>query len=203
MPMIPADMGPLRFAGGHFIPNGPINLKHLSRRWYREGVEGARENPRRSALGQYAARIIVGLKVKNTLRWTIEHVMALVLRELSAQSPSVAASFVAQHEFYTYADGNIVHEPGVQVVIVDEAQRTRRQFDAAMLALCETLCTEMRQESAILDTQSRGRSVSLSLVVPRPNERASIRLPPALPEKPLPSLTPIKRPRSTARRPRP
>ncbi|MEZ4394273.1 MAG: hypothetical protein R3A48_24635 [Polyangiales bacterium] len=200
MPLIPADMGPLRFAGGRFIPHGPIDLTHLSRRWHGAGEAGARENPRSNNLGQYAARIVVGLKVKDDLRWTLEHVMALVLRMLSTRSPSVAASFVSQHGFYTYADGNVVNEPSVQVVIIDEERRTRRQFDDAMLALTETLCTEMRQESAILEIQHRGRSVDLALVVPRSDARPTIKLPRVLPTKPLPTLTTRKRTRSTTNR---
>lgn len=198
MPLIPADIGPLRFAGGRFIPHGPIDLTHLSSRWYRSGTE-PRDNPRSQKLGQYSARIIVGLKVRAVLRWTREHVMAIVLQTLSDRGRPVAASFVSQHGFYTYGDGEIVNEPSVQIVIIDEEGRTRRQFDDAMLALSETLCTEMRQESVILDLQHRGRSVDLSFVVPSPGVRPSIKLPPVLPDPPLPKLTNLAKGRSTTR----
>lgn len=165
MPKITADMGRLSVDGARFDPLGPINLTHLGRRWYGSD-EGARAAPDTSRRGQYSARIIVKLRGSDALCRTREDLLAIVRRALSAHELPVADSWVSQEGRFRDLEGAAEDEPGVQVVILDENGRTRRAFDRAMLALAETVCAEMRQESVVLDVQHRGRSVDLSIVTP-------------------------------------
>jgi hypothetical protein len=103
------------------------------------------------------ARLFVGFNVGEKPKYTMDDIVALVMRK---RVPIPDASFVSQRGIYTsQITGQVVQEEGAQVIIILGATVTRAvvaAFEDEMVALAETICHDMQQEMVIVELQRNG-----------------------------------------------
>jgi hypothetical protein len=152
MPTVPADTRAHSWRSprgrrSSFRPNG--KLHHV----------GPRLNPAAwSTRETWAARFFIGFNVGQETRWSLEHVVELVKRVRAAQGRSPDASFIAQVGTYTHSGGDVVTEPGAQVILINTDGLEPEAFESEMVAMAEQIAKTFEQESVILEIQKNGVS---------------------------------------------
>jgi hypothetical protein len=149
----------------HFKPSGPLHVVHVrgtTRRSAREASASKRLGFNSklepwSAEG-LAGRLFVGLKVGNTLKWTLEDVMKATYEYLTQKaSLSGNSTFLAQKGWY-----NGTPEDSVQIVIFDESEKPLLDVWTKMiLTLGAFLRERFEQESVVVEIQKGGVTQSL------------------------------------------
>lgn len=152
MPAIPADTRAhsWRATDGRrtsFRPNG------------KQHYVGPHLNPATwSTRETWAARFFIGFNVGQETRWGIDHVVELVKRVRALQGRSPDASFIAQVGTYTHSGGEVVTEPGAQVILINTDGLEPDAFEAEMVQMAEQIAKTFEQESVILEIQKNGVS---------------------------------------------
>ena len=152
---------------GRFKPTGPLHVVHV-RSDRGRAREDNKELPYNSTLESWgveglAARLFVGLKVGDTLKWTTEDVMKATHGYLTEHAGlSGNSTFIAQKGWY-----NGISEDSVQVVVFDEDGVTIDRWTDTVLALGAFLREHFEQESVIVEIQRGGVAQSLQAVKER------------------------------------
>lgn len=113
-------------------------------------------------LGARFARIIVGFKVGNRVRWKMDDLIRLWKAGATEFGRTVRdATFVAQKGIWTsFASGRRreVVEPGGSITIlnVGAGEQPSEQFDDFAIRIGEWLCRTMKQESVIVEIGTAG-----------------------------------------------
>lgn len=149
MTRIYANTQPLHTRWGHFRPQGETVIigskSHLL------------ENP---VLEEYdetlAARLIVGLNRLGQPPATVDQLVAVVRRVRTEQVGDPSSSFLLQRGIYQHRSGEIVEEPGAQVIIIDTTGATQKAFGEQMVVLAESIASDLSQESVIVEIQKNG-----------------------------------------------
>lgn len=155
---IRANCGTFRCAKGSYHPTGKL----------REHGSAHRQNPA-SILSKktIAARVFVGLSVKNKPKWSANDVIKIVSAERKRQVGDPSASFLSQIGVYQHHDsGEIVREKSVQIVLIDTHGTSLPEFTKQVTELGELLAKKLKQESVIVDVQVNGVSRSVWWVTP-------------------------------------
>jgi hypothetical protein len=143
MTTYPASLGVVQLPDRTFRPVGPI---------YEHGPTLlSAKTSRRDGDELLSARFFVGMNVNRKPRWTMEDVIAIVTRLQPA-----GASFVAQRGVWISKKRGREEEDSAQVLIMNTAGKSRRQFVREMRAVAEALVDKLKQEAVYLDIQDRG-----------------------------------------------
>lgn len=113
-----------------------------------------------------AARIFIGFKVGNRVRWKLDDVVKIVKRVRANQVGNPSSTFLLQRGIYAHSPDaggarEVVDEPGAQVIIINtpDLNTSARDFQEQMTELSEELATRLKQESVILEIQRGGLTV--------------------------------------------
>ena len=145
---IPADTRPCIWTsrnGTHaFFPHG-------RKRWH--GFQ-----PNRTvweSADTYSARMFVGFNVGRETVYSMEDLVDLVRRVREQQTGDPSSSFVYQRGVYKHGSGEVVEEPGAQVIIINMGA-SPEGFQREMVELAERICEAMQQEEVVLEIQRNG-----------------------------------------------
>jgi hypothetical protein len=103
----------------------------------------------------YSARLFVGFNVGTETVYEMKDLVALVRQVREKQVGDPSSSFVYQHGIYKHYSGDVVEEPGAQVVIINMGA-TPERFVEQMVELAEQICAEMSQEEVVVEIQRNG-----------------------------------------------
>ncbi|HTQ43779.1 MAG TPA: hypothetical protein VMI75_13550, partial [Polyangiaceae bacterium] len=119
---------------------------------------GTKRNPiERIGGGGLTARIFLGLNVGDKPTYTIEEVVRDTVKIRKEQGTLPDASFLAQRGVYTQsADGKVIQENSVQIIIIDVEGKTKGDFTNEVNSLGAALREHFKQESVIVEIQERG-----------------------------------------------
>lgn len=122
---------------------------------------GSHVNPRDwQSTETLAARIIVGFNVGSVPTWSMDHLIPIVERERAEQVGDPSSTFIAQRGIYQHRDGKqIVTEDGAQVIIIDTRSTDAQEFEDQMVHLGEVICSELKQETVVVEIQRNGVTV--------------------------------------------
>lgn len=119
---------------------------------------GPRNNPiERLGGGGLSARIFLGLSVGDKPTYSIDDVVKGFVEIRKSQGASPDASILLQRGVYTQsADGKVVTENSVQILILDFEGRSKRAFTEEVNSIGVRLRERFKQESVIVEIQERG-----------------------------------------------
>lgn len=103
----------------------------------------------------YSARLFVGFNVGPETVYGMNDLVKIVRKVREKQVGDPSSSFVYQHGIYRHEEGDIVEEPGAQVIIIN-MDATPKNFKAQMVSLAETIAREMSQEEVVVEVQRNG-----------------------------------------------
>jgi hypothetical protein len=160
MPIVHANLGETT----HRLKSGKVKRFRPVGRTYIIDSDGSlrpqspKENPvERLGGGGLAARLFVGLSVRDTPTYSIDDVVRATVEVRKQQGASPDASFLVQRGVYTHGDsGQVVTENSVQIIILDFEGRSRAAFTEDVVGLAERLRQKLQQESVIVEIQERG-----------------------------------------------
>lgn len=145
-------------SAGYFQPHGDFE-RHGS----------LQENPRTWS-GQkavWSARVIVGFKRRGKKPATLNMLVRIVKRVRTQQIGDPSSSFLTQRGLYRHNDtGEIVDEPGAQVVLIDTHNTPPKVFEQQAEQLAEIIARELDQAEVIVEIQKNGVSQSVFGVGP-------------------------------------
>ena len=105
----------------------------------------------------FAARLFVGFKVGDDVKWTMDELVSMVRQVRGEQEADPGSSFVAQRGVYKDQDtGKVIDEPGAQVIILELSNMSAEKFEEQMIQLGEHLRYEMKQKEVIVELQHGG-----------------------------------------------
>lgn len=120
-----------------------------------------------SSDGTYAGLVLVGLESPSGRSYNIEDVVEIVKRVRVAQTGDPSASLISQRGLYKHkADGKIVEEDSVRIILLHLTDETRAEFKENIVKLAETLARELQQEEVIVELQNRGVTENVLGVTP-------------------------------------
>jgi hypothetical protein len=103
----------------------------------------------------YSARLFVGFNIGTDTVFEMKDLVALVREVREAQVDDPSSSFVYQHGIYKHHSGEVVEEPGAQVIIINMGA-SPKVFARQMVELAERICDEMSQEEVVVEIQHNG-----------------------------------------------
>jgi len=103
----------------------------------------------------YSARLFVGFNVGQKTVYEMQDLVRLVRQVREEQVGDPSSSFVYQHGIYKHHSGDIVEEPGAQVIIINMGESPEK-FIAQMTELAERICFSMNQEEVVVEIQRNG-----------------------------------------------
>jgi hypothetical protein len=103
----------------------------------------------------YSARLFVGFNVGTETVYEMSDLVSVVRRIREQQVDDPSSSFVYQHGIYKHHAGDIVEEPGAQVIIINMGA-SPEEFAAQMVELAEAIAEEMSQEEVVVEIQRNG-----------------------------------------------
>ena len=138
-------------------------------------VQGPADRAKASAAGEdvqsygqggYSARVLIGLNVGDTPKYTIQQIVNAT-KEIRQKQYTVKhgkkeherpdSSFLAQKGLYTDSQsGKVIDEDSVQIVIIDLSGASKEIFTKQMTDLGEKLRKRFEQQSVIVEIQHRG-----------------------------------------------
>lgn len=132
-----------------FVPTGGMRFRGRGARAYLENPKLWAGPP------SQAARIFVGLNVGEDPVWSINDVVEVVMAE---RAPEQGATFVAQRGVFKHADGRLVDEGSVQVILFNlDDSVLGDEFEEQMVHLGTRLAQVLDQEYVIVEMQSAGK----------------------------------------------
>ena len=116
------------------------------------------KNPVRWEAGAdiWGARLFVGFNVGRETVYTMEDLIPIVRSVREEQTGDPSSSFLSQHGIYRHKEGDIVEEPGAQVIIINLTGTTPQQFENQMVALAEEIAEQLHQEEVVVEIQRSG-----------------------------------------------
>lgn len=139
-------------SAGYFNPQGALE---------RHGVQ---PNPRTwsGEKAVWSARVIVGFARRGKKPATMNMLVRIVKRVRTQQTGDPSATFLTQRGLYRHNDtGEIVDEPGAQVVLIDTHDTPPRTFEKHAEEIAETIARELEQAEVIVEIQKNGVSQSV------------------------------------------
>ena len=103
----------------------------------------------------YSARLFVGFNVGTETVYEMGDLVSIVRHVRERQVGDPSSSFVYQHGIYKHQAGEIVEEPGAQVIIIN-MDASPEAFIAQMVDLAESIAREMSQEEVVVEIQRNG-----------------------------------------------
>ena len=148
MTVLPADTRPAYWSTsegwGMFQPNG-------RKRW-----SGYKPNKKTwESADTWSARLFVGFNVGQETVYEMDDLVDLVRRVRERQTDDPSSSFVYQKGIYKHHSGEVVEEPGAQVILINLGA-TPEQFEKQMVELAEAIADEMSQEEVVVELQRNG-----------------------------------------------
>lgn len=138
---------------GSFRPNGELTVEARGSNFLENPTGWSTRQP------MYAARIFVGFNVGQRPRWKMDDAVRIVKRVRKAQVGAPDATFLYQRGLYTSTqDKSLVDEKGAQIILLNLAGASAKEFRAQMIELGEELATVLKQESVIVEIQKGGVS---------------------------------------------
>lgn len=138
----------LHWRKGSFHPNGVIQVIGNRRMFSNPVLETFDET--------FAARVIVGFNRLGKRAVTVKQLISIVREVRTEQVGNPSSSFLLQRGIYQHRSGEIVEEPGAQVMIIDVTGATQKEFERQMVELAEVIAEELEQESVIVELQRNG-----------------------------------------------
>lgn len=148
MAVIPTDTRPAVWSTpqgwGMFTPNG-------RKRW-----SGYKPNKKTwESADTWSARLFVGFNVGQKTVYEMDDLIAVVRRVREQQTDDPSSSFVYQRGIYKHHSGEVVEEPGAQVIIINMGASAAK-FEQQMIELGEAIATTMDQEEVVVEVQRNG-----------------------------------------------
>jgi hypothetical protein len=148
-----------RNGGGSFTPRGKLVCY---------GDAQILANPRRwESADTYSARIVVGFRPKDAppdfevrdVGAKEDQLVNLVRRIRTKQVGDPGATFLAQRGLYRHSEsGEVVDEPGMQILLINTTGETPRRFERQVEILAELIVEAFDQEEVIVEIQKNGVS---------------------------------------------
>ena len=114
-----------------------------------------------------AARMFVGFNVGHEPTWDVDY-LAKTFRSVRSKQKNDAgkpippdSSFVLQNGFYTANDGSLVYENSVQVIVLSIFGESLGKFSENMIDVAGHIAHELKQETVILEIQTKGVPVEV------------------------------------------
>lgn len=150
---IPVNNRPLFWRNGSFRPQGPLELVGKPRLALNDNPFNWEDSG-----PTWGARVIVGFNRRGRRAVTMNQLVRLVRRIRLEQVGDPAATFVAQRGLYRHGTGEIVDEPGAQVILINTPNlgTTPAQFEKQVEKLSEDIATELGQDEVIVEIQENG-----------------------------------------------
>ena len=121
---------------------------------------GSRKNPLSAGnviKNTWSGRLIVGLSVKKSPKYTIEDLIQGTRMFLKKAKLPQDSSFVAQHGVFTHKDGTIVKEKSAQVFIINAGYYNDvEDWKEFLEKLAEYLLVKLEQEMIVVEIQNNG-----------------------------------------------
>lgn len=147
--VLPADTRPAAWSrpngrGASFQPYG------------RKQWSGYRPNKKSwESADTWSARLFVGFNVGTETVYEMHDLVDLVRVVRERQTGNPSSSFVFQHGIYKHRSGEVIDEPGAQVVIINTGEEPK-VFEDQMVELAERIADNMRQEEVVVELQRNG-----------------------------------------------
>lgn len=103
----------------------------------------------------YSARLFVGFNVGAKTVWEMDDLLAVVREVRERQTGNPASSFLYQKGIHKHQSGQIVEEPGAQVIVINMGS-SPKEFIEQMLELAEQVADQLKQEEVVLEIQKNG-----------------------------------------------
>jgi len=149
---LPTDTRPAwwstRNGWGSFHPRGNKHWAGLGYRRNKKTWEAGAET--------WSARLFVGFNVGGETVWDMADLIDTVRRARDAQTGDPSSSFVYQRGIYRHRSGEVVEEPGAQVIIINTTGATPPQWEEQMVGLAEAIAGELDQEEVVVELQRSG-----------------------------------------------
>lgn len=149
---LPTDTRPAMWSTpngwGSFHPRG-------QKRWTGESY---RRNKKTWEAGAetWSARLFVGFNVGGETVWDMADLIDTVRRKREGQTGDPSSSFVYQRGIYRHRSGEVVEEPGAQVIIINTSGASPAEWEEQMVALGEAIADELDQEEVVVELQRNG-----------------------------------------------
>lgn len=140
--------------GGSFYPNPDSALEC-------HGDRALLSNPQLWEGGKvtWSARVIVGFKRRGKKPATMNQLVRVVRQVRTKQAGNPSSSFLFQRGIYRHSDsGEIVDEPGAQVLIINTFGATPKEFERQITELAEVIADKLDQAEVIVEIQRNGVS---------------------------------------------
>ncbi len=149
---IPIHNHPMFWQNGSFRPEGRIEVVR---------PEGdAVDNPFNwdDDTPTWAARVIVGFNRRDKPPVTMDELVQLVWRIREKQVGNPSSSFLTQRGLYKHTSGEVVDEPGAQVILINtpDLKTSKKKFIKQVESLSEDVATEFGQDEVIVEIQKNG-----------------------------------------------
>ena len=102
------------------------------------------------------ARLFVGFNVGKKTVYKMRDLVKIVRRVRKDQTGDPSSTFVSQHGIYRHKTGEVVEEPGAQVIIINTGGVSAKRFNKQMAKLAETIASKMKQEEVVVEIQRGG-----------------------------------------------
>lgn len=148
--ILPTDNRPAIWS----TPNGVRAFRPHGRKY----LGGRRYKPNRTtweSADTYSARLFVGFNVGQQTVYDMDDLVDIVRAVREEQTGDPSSSFVYQHGIYKHGSGEIVEEPGAQVIVINMAEPAD-EFARQMTELGEAIAEQMQQEEVVVEIQRNG-----------------------------------------------
>ncbi len=160
---------PFRFKQGRrrttFTPNGRSVCGIESRKMLKNRVAWATNDP------SYSAHFFVGFSpgtqcpetelLGSRRYYTMESLISVVRATRASQGRKADSSFLAQTGIFTHGTGQVVEEPGAQVIVFPD-DSDDHDFIDHMRQLADAIASNLAQDMVILDLRKGGVSFETS-----------------------------------------
>lgn len=147
--IIPVNVRPsswTRADGAHvvFVPHGKrTQVGYLPNRQIWESDE------------TWSARLFVGFNVGARTVHDMDDLIAVVREVREKQTGNPSSSFLYQRGVYRHQSGEVVEEPGAQVIIINMGA-SPSAFRKEMIDLAEAIAARLSQEEVVVELQKNG-----------------------------------------------
>jgi hypothetical protein len=133
---------------GSFQPNGRKRVAGMGYQRNKKTWEAGAET--------WSARLFVGFNVGAETVWDMPDLIDTVRRVREQQTGDPSSSFVYQRGIYRHRSGEVVEEPGAQVIIINTSGATPAEWEEQMVALGESIADDLDQEEVVVELQRNG-----------------------------------------------
>lgn len=145
-------------ATGWSHPNGWGEFRPNGRKTFHGNKDHFTRNARGWSAGNetWAARLFVGFKVGDVVMYEMKDLIEIVRVVREEQTGDPSSSFVSQHGIYVHDSGEVIEEPGAQVVIIKGHKTKPATFKKDVEDLAEVIAISLEQEEVVLEIQKNG-----------------------------------------------